>query len=345
VPARPPAPTMRDVGAAAGVSHSTVSRVLNNAPSAVPIPAKTRERVLHAARQLGYRPNPLARGLRGAPTMLIGAIVRDFGDPFFAGAMEALAVEAMTHGYNVVLGHAQGRADEAVTLPTVLETRYTDAIILLGDMQDQPGLLADLRASIVPVVALWQGSSPLEFPTTDVDDRAGIITGLKHLIGLGHERIAFVSARLPGGNPHREDAYLEWMERRLGRIPDGYLQRVPNTLAGGEVALDALLALPEPPSAVFASTDLVAVGGLHEAHRLNRRVPDQLSMMGFDDILIAAHTIPALTTLRMPVAEMVNEAVRLAIDLARDPTASREPRIKVFEPCLVVRDSTAPPPP
>ena len=156
---------MRDIAAKAGVSQSTVSRVLNDAPTRVPIAAETRERVIEAARELGYRPNPLARALRGAPTNLMGAVVRDFSDPFFANAIERLAVEAMANGYNVVLGHAHGRLDESIPLSEVLETRHTDAIILLGDMQDQPRLLADLRASHVPVVALWQGSSPREFPT------------------------------------------------------------------------------------------------------------------------------------------------------------------------------------
>ena len=99
--------TMRDIARVAGVSQSTVSRVFNDAPTRVPIAAETRERVIVAARELGYRPNPHARGLRGASTMLIGAVVRDFSDPFFAGAIEALAVEAMARGYNVVLGHAQ----------------------------------------------------------------------------------------------------------------------------------------------------------------------------------------------------------------------------------------------
>src|SRR4051812_17581520 len=112
---RPPSgiATMRDIAAAARVSQSTVSRVLNNAPTRVPIAPETRERVILAAKKLGYRPNPLARGLRGAPTMLLGAVVRDITDPFFAGAIEALSVEAMARGYNVVLGHAHGRADEA----------------------------------------------------------------------------------------------------------------------------------------------------------------------------------------------------------------------------------------
>ena len=142
---RKAAPTMRDIAAVANVSQSTVSRVLNNAPTRVPIAEETRERVTLAARKLGYRPNPLARGLRGAPTMLLGAVVRDITDPFFAGAIEALSIEAMARGYNVVLGHAQGRTDQALALTAVLETRHCDAIVLLGDMQDQPRLLADLR--------------------------------------------------------------------------------------------------------------------------------------------------------------------------------------------------------
>lgn len=337
--------TMRDIARAAGVSQSTVSRVLNDAPTSVPIAADTRERVNRAARELGYRPNPLARGLRGAATMLIGAVVRDFSDPFYAGAIEALAVEAMAHGYNIVLGHAQGRLDEVVTLTAVLETRHTDAIVLLGDMQDQPGLLDDLRRSTVPVVALWQGSSPLEFPTFEPDDRAGILVGLDHVRALGHTRIGFVSAHLQGDFRQREDAYLEFMRRRGTPIPDGYVQRVPNTLAGGEAALRALFELPEPPTAVCTSTDLVAIGVLHAAHNIGATVPDRLSVVGFDDIFISAHTVPALTTIRMPIGDMVREAVATAIELAREPeTATPEPIKRFFEPPLIVRESTAPPP-
>ncbi len=334
---------MRDIAQAAGVSQSTVSRVLNEAPTRVPIAAETRERVIRAARELGYRPNPHARSLRGASTMLIGAIVRDFSDPFFAGAIEALAVQAMARGYNVVIGHAHGRVDEGIALTSVLETRHTDAIVMLGDMQDQPRLLDDLRNSAVPVVATWQGTSPLEFPTVDVDERAGIVAGLQHLLSLGHERIAFVSGRLPGDNWQRQDAFTAFMTERFGPLRDGYVQVVDNTLAGGESALKSLLDLDEQPTAIVTSTDLVAVGVLHAAYSFGRMVPDDLSVVGFDDLLLAAHTVPALTTLRMPIAEIVGESVELAIGLARDPTLSREPRVKVFKPTLIVRQSTAPP--
>jgi len=333
---------MRDIAIASGVSQSTVSRVLNDAPTRIPIAAETRERVAATARRLGYRPNPLARGLRGAPTMLIGAIMRDFSDPFFADAIEALAVEATNHDYNIVVG-GQGRWQEGLALTTVLETRHCDALIMVGDLEDQPRLLADLRNSLLPVVALWQGISPLEFPTVDVDDRAGTILGLQHLVGLGHERIGFISARLPGDNLQREQAYIEFMKDRFGRLPDGYVQQVPNSLAGGESALRALLKLAEPPTAVATSTDLTAVGVLHAAYGLGRTVPSGLSVVGWDDLTIAAYTVPGLTTLRMPTHEIVAEGVRIAVELARDAHASREPRVKFYEPTLIIRESTAPP--
>lgn len=335
---------IRDIARVAGVAESTVSRVLNGSPSKVAIGAQTRERVLSAARQLGYRPNPLARALRGAPTLLLGAVVRDFSDPFFASVLEVLAVEAMARDYNVVLGHAHGRVEEGLPLTTILETRHCDAVLILGDMQDQTRLLEDLRASTIPVVALWQGNSPLEFPTIDVDDRAGIMAALRHVTELGHERIAFASGRLPGDNPNRRDAFVEFMRSRFGGVPDGYLQDVPNSLAGGETALRQLFELAEPPTAVVTSTDLVAVGVLHAAYSLGRTVPDEVSVVGFDDLLLAAHTVPPLSTVHMPVAEIVGEGVRMAIALARDPGISREPRRTMFEPSPVVRQSTAPPP-
>ena len=336
-------PTMRDIALAAGVSQSTVSRVLNDVPTRVPIAAETRERVTLAARKLGYRPNPLARGLRGAPTMLLGAVVRDITDPFFAGAVEALSVAAMSHGYNLVLGHARGRADDALALTAVLETRHCDAIVLLGDLQDQPRLLADLSDSLVPVVGLWQGSSPLEVPTVDVDNKAGVLAGLEHLVGLGHERIAFVSGRPLGDIRERQAAFTEFMIDRFGGVADGYIQHVSNTPGGGETAMRALLAVRPRPTAILTSTDTLAVGALHAAYAEGVVVPTELSVVGFDDILLASHTVPALTTLRMPTAEIVREGVRLAIEFARDPKARRELGVTVMAPSLIVRQSTAPP--
>src|SRR5690242_9618279 len=171
---------MKDIAKRAGVAQSTVSRILNDTPLLVPISQETRERVLAAAAELRYRPNPHARGLRGAPTMLIGAIVRDVTDPFFAGAVDALSLEARHRGYSVVLGHARERADEALALAAILEARQCDAIVVLGDMRAQERLIADLESANVhvPVVAVWHGAQHDGFLTVNVDNRQGIAAAM-----------------------------------------------------------------------------------------------------------------------------------------------------------------------
>ncbi len=335
------APTMRDIAAEAGVAQSTVSRVLNNAASPVAIAPETRERVLASAARLGYRPNPLARALRGARTMLVGAIVRDITDPFFALAIEALSVEALARGYNVVLGHAHGQADEAIALAMVLETRHCDAIILLGDMTDQPRLIQDLQDTRVPVVALWQGSRVQGIPTVNVDNAHGIRLAIEHLRAVGHRRIAFIGGRPLGDIEERRAAYVDLMGEAGLEVPAGYVQRSVNSPAGGKAALPALLALPEPPTALVAATDVLAVGVLNAAFDMGVRVPDDLSVVGFDDIPVAAYTVPELTTLRMPTAEMIAAAMVMAIDEAAKPPAERGPALRILRPELVVRRSTA----
>ena len=331
--------TMRDVATATGVSQSTVSRVLSGATTVVPIAPETRERVLEAARRLGYRPNPLARGLRGARTMLLGVIVREILDPFFASAVEALSTEAARRGYNVVLGTAHARANEAIALWGVLEARHCDAIVLLGDTRDQPRLLDDLGNARVPVVALWQGSRPTRIPSVSVDNRLGIDLVMDHLAGLGHERIAFVGGRRLGDIAEREDAYKAVMERNGQRPRKGYVTETANSATGGRESLRALLRLAQPPTAVVCATDVLAVGVLHEAHERGLSVPTDMSVTGFDDIPMAAFTVPALTTVRMPITEMVLSAVAMVID----EQVGGSPPHPILAPTLVVRDSSSSP--
>lgn len=335
---------MRDIAAAAGVSMSTVSRVINDAPSRVPITQETRERVVREATRLGFRPNPFARALRGAPTMLLGAVVRDFGDPFFAWALEELADAASQHGYSLLLGHSRGYHDDGLALP-VLGPWHCDAVLVLGEISERPRLIEALQGIREPVVALWQGdsASPSTFHTIDVDDRRGVAMGLEHLVELGHERIAFVSVRLPGDNPEREQVYGRFMTERFGGVPEGYLQRTENSLAGGERAVRALLRLPVAPTAIACANDVAAVGVLHGANSHGVPVPDALSVVGYDDLMFAAYTVPALTTLRMPTTQIVREGIRVALERVHDPEAVRTVGKTLFAPSLVIRGSTAAP--
>jgi DNA-binding LacI/PurR family transcriptional regulator len=332
---------MRDVARATGVSQSTVSRVLSGAATVVPIAADTRERVLAAARNLGYRPNPLARGLRGARTMLLGVIVREITDPFFAAAVEAVSTEAGKRGYNVVLGTAHARADEAIALWAVLEARHCDAIVLLGDMRDQPRLIEDVRNAPVPVVALWEGSRPSGIASVSVDNRVGIEAVMEHLTGLGHRRIAFAGGRRHGDITEREEAFAAAVERSGEPLRQGYVRTTTNSPAGGREAVRGLLKLTEPPTALVCATDVLAIGALHEAHERGLQLPGDLSITGFDDIPMAAYTVPALTTVHMPVREMVAAAVAAVIDEHGEQIL--EQVHPVLKPSLVVRTSTAAP--
>lgn len=330
--------TMRDIATAAGVSQSTVSRVLSGSPSSVSIGADTRERINEVAARLGYRPNPLARGLRGAATMLLGVIVRDIMDPFFAAAVEAVTTHARRRGYNVVLGQAHGRADEAIALRTVLETRHCDAILVLGDMGDQPRLIEDLLASPMPTVALWQGSPLPGIATVNVDNEAGVNMALEHLTSFGHERIALIAGRPLGDIQARRAAFLSFVASRALPVPDLHVVPARNDAESGAAAMRSLLEAPEPPTAVFATTDVLAIGCLHAADVAGWSVPRDISVVGFDDIPMAAFTVPALTTIRMPVTEMSARAVDLAVDEA-EGGSSGDVAPHVLTPKLIVRRS------
>jgi DNA-binding LacI/PurR family transcriptional regulator len=334
---------MQDIADAAGVSQSTVSRVLTGAPNAIPINPATRERILEVARQMRYRPNPLARGLRGARTMLLGVIVREITDPFFAGAVDAISTEANRRGYNVVLGDAHGHTDEAIALRTVLETRHCDAILLLGDTSDQPRLMEDLRDTNVPVVGLWQGTARMPgISVVGVDNRFGLGGLMDHLLGLGHRKIAFVGGvfvegRLIGDIGERRAAFVERAAAAGLEIPDGFVRDARNTLSGGAGALRELMALPERPTAIIASTDVLAIGALHAAAHMGLHVPGEVSIVGFDDLPMAEYTTPALTTVCMPIAEMAAAGVKAAIDKGQDREATT---LQILTPTVVVRESS-----
>jgi DNA-binding LacI/PurR family transcriptional regulator len=339
---------MRDIANAAGVSQSTVSRVLSGSPTPIPIAEETRRKILTTADKLRYQPNPLARALRGAKTMLIGAIVRDITDPFFSVAIEALSSQGMARGYNVVLGNAHSQADEAIALREILETRHCDALVVLGDMRDQPKLIDDLRRTDVPVVELWQGGRPEGVNSVNVDNRAGINAVLEHLADLGHSRIAFVGQLRQGDLQEREAAYVDYLRAKEWLVPDGFLKHAVNTFAGGQEAAQALLKLPEPPTAIVAATDVLAIGALHGAHLRGVTVPDDVSVTGFDDIPLSAFTVPSLTTIHMPTVEMVTEALDIVLgpnDIG-DSTSGSDPQVveRVLPGALVIRNSTCPHP-
>ncbi len=334
--------TMKHIGEMVGVSQSTVSRVLSGAPSVVPVAHETRERILSVVAELGFTPNPLARALRSSRTALLGLIVRDIGDPFFAWAIAAITEEARHAGYNVVLGHVHSSAHEAAALQEVLEMGHCDGAILLGDLRDQTRLWSSLTHRQMPLVGLWQGARAPQIPVVNVDNRRGVELALDHLFDLGHRRIGFLQGGRTGDGVERREAYLASMHDRGVRPPDAYVLITSNAFADTARAVRALFDLAEPPTAVVCSTDVAAIGALKGVSAEGLRVPADLSIVGFDDIPLAEFANPSLTTVRQPIKRIARLAVKQVVGLigSRGLSSGRQ---NVVEPSLVVRDSSAAP--
>jgi DNA-binding LacI/PurR family transcriptional regulator len=328
---------MKEVAHLAGVSQSTVSRILSGVDSRVPIAEETRSRVLRISHEVGYRPNLFARGLRGSGTNLLGVIVREVVDPFFALMVDAIMTEARRHGYNVVLGDAHSSADEAGELEEILaDIRHCDAIIVIGDVKGN--FQSAGRSGRIPLVALCQGARSTGVPTISSDQRLGVRMALEHLYDLGHRRIAFIDAGWIADVQERRAALVEFFHERDLPLVDGYHHFSTNDPRGGQLALEAISSLTPRPTAVFASTDHIAVGVLKAAWGAGIQVPGEMSVIGFDDIPYAEFTVPALTTVRQHSGELARLAVQQARLLLGGSLLDKGQRL-IVPPELIVRGS------
>lgn len=340
--------TMKEIAAAAGVSQSTISRVLNGRTDGVRISDATRRRILEVAGELGYRPNPLARGLSGGGTTLLGLIVREIADPFLSKVVQEVVAASRRRGYNVVLGHAASSAGEVLRLKTILETRHCDALMLLGDVHAEEELVLELEAAELPVVGLCRGPRGALSTAVNVDNRLGTRLALNHLRRLGHRRIAFVADPWIGDVRERRAEFHAAMDALGESLPDGYVCDTSNDADGGAKAVDRLLRLDPAPTALFCATDVIALGALHGAAALGVPVPNELSVVGFDDIGIAPYSVPSLTTVQQPVRAMVQRALDLALGAvagegpaASDPTKPLRPKLTVRRSCGLAPDTDA----
>jgi DNA-binding LacI/PurR family transcriptional regulator len=335
---------MKQIGEYVGVSQSTVSRVLSGAPTNVPVAAETRNRILKIVADLGYTPNPVARALRSARTGLLGLIVRDINDPFFGVAVAAMTAEAHRHGYSVVLGHVDSRADEALALSETLAMGHCEGAILMGDLRDQTTFWLEAAGRGMPFVGIWQGGRAPQIPVVNVDNYAGMRLAVEHVVGLGHRRIAFLQGGRTGDGLERRDACIAALSEHDIELPERYVHAVTNEFGAAADAVEALLRRRPRPTAILASTDVAAVGALKAAARRGLRVPHDVSIVGFDDIPLSQVTVPSLTTVHQPLQELSRLALARLLELLALPEAALPDTAKIA-PTLVVRDSTGPPQP
>lgn len=330
--------TMRDVAERAGVSVTTVSHVINETR---PVSDELRDRVRSAMDQLGYRPNRLARSLRQGRTYTIGMIVPDSANPFFAEMARHVEDATFSHGYSLILCNSDGDLDKERFYVRRLAEKQVDGILFIaaGGGGDHIEPLLKRR---IPVVLVDRILPHVAVDAVLTDNRGGGCIATQHLLDLGHRRIACIAGPsdvTPSGE--RVAGYRQALQDAGAAVDEGLIVRGGFDYESGYRAAGQLLSRSPRPSAIFACNDLMAVGAISAAVRMGLRVPDDVSIMGFDDVRLASFTVPLLTTVRQPKQEMGVLAATLLLARIEDPDLP--PQRHLLETSLIVRQTTAAP--
>lgn len=331
--------TIWDVARLAQVSKSTVSRVLNGDPRVAPDTAK---RVMEAARVLRYRPNHLARSLVKRQTDTIGLVIPDQRNPFYAQASWAAEKEAYRLGYSVIVGNTDNDPAKEANYLQLLDARQVDGMLLIGGVRDVSTVVEYVATSSTPVVLVDRDAgNVLSLPSVTLDNIAGGREMTEFLLSLGHRRIAFVTSEYTTPERDRRIGYERALEAAGIPVDPALIVRMTEDdwKEGRLEPLAALLAGPDRPTAVFASNDFKALAVYRLAHRLGLTIPDDLSVVGYDDIEVADLLYPPLTTMAQPIEEMARTGVRILIHLI-EGTEPEETKVR-FRASLRARGSAA----
>ncbi len=334
------------MAARAGVSHQTVSRVINRHDRVAP---ETRSRVLQAIQELEYVPSALARGLSSDRTHTLGMVTTDISDYFFAQAAAGAEAEARKHGLFLIIGSVEVAAsgDEQSYLRLMLERRIDGLVLAQPVLDPEVSSLLTSVAGRLPLVVI---AARLHLPgvdIVDVDNRQGGHDATTFLTDLGHRSIATITG--PVGWPSARERLASYRAalRAAGLQPDaGLVQRCPDWgLDSGRKATARLLDTGRPFTAVFAQSDLQALGAITELRARGLRVPEDVSVIGYDDIPVASFVDPPLTTIRQPMREVGAKAIGILLQgvTAARSSARPAPRGHLLGPELVVRGSAVPP--
>ncbi|HEU0236690.1 MAG TPA: LacI family DNA-binding transcriptional regulator [Candidatus Limnocylindrales bacterium] len=336
--------TLRDVARSSGVSITTVSRILNGRETGVPIREETRQRVLTVAAELGYKPNLLARGLRGSRSSLLGVIARDIGDPFHIQILHGINAVSQERDYRLFLGHVDYRPDVALTYGSMFERSHADGIIVIGDLEGGDSTLEVIAEQHRYVLGVTDRTTRRQIPGVYSDSVAGTRLALEHLWELGHRAIICVSDDRTYDGRLRVTEYERFMhERNVGdriRVFITDQEPAPAFILGQRIFADFAA---DPATAIYATSDTTAIGLMQAAFQAGVSIPDRLSMVGYDDIDFAAYTIPPLTSVSQGGVEMGRVAAELLLDMVEKSRTRSEVSDVLLTPRLVVRASTTTP--
>jgi DNA-binding LacI/PurR family transcriptional regulator len=326
---------IKDVARVAGVSTATVSHVINNTRA---VSEETRERVMRAIESCDYYPNSHARSLASGRSHTLGLLVSDISNPFFPELVKSIETVAFEKGYDIILSNTDYNDERTLNYVRRFIERKVAGVALMTSELDRE-LIDDLARCHVPVVFLDIGSAGVCMSNLLVDYGAGIEEAIRHLVSLGHRNIAYVGgpARLRSA-AKRLEAFRQSMNCQLPGVSSPLIYEADFRMEGGRRAARELLNSSELPTAVVVANDMMALGVMQECRERGLHVPNDISIVGFDDIAFAALSNPPLTTIRLPREELGRKAVDALLATIGD---SDRQGVEINIPThLVLRDST-----
>jgi len=330
--------TIKDVAHRAQVSVTTVSHVINGTRF---VSDEARSRVVDSIEVLKYVPSALARSLKNNRTHTVGVMIPNSSNPYFAEIIRGIEDSCFNAGFNVILCNSDDNPRKQGQYIRVLMEKQVDGLIVLSSGGDEE-LGVFLREANMPQVLVDREVAHLAADLVEVNHELGGSLATRHLLELGHRHIACITGPLAlSSAQQRLQGYRKALLEAGVTVDRGYEVTGDFTSAQGFAAMHSLLALPKKPTAVFACNDLMAFGALSAAASAGLRVPDDISVIGFDDIALAAFASPSLTTIAQPKHELGELAARLLLDRIAQPDGAH--RCEVLQPTLCLRRSTAAP--
>lgn len=330
--------TIFDVAKRAGVSYGTVSRVINNNPHVKP---ETRERICLAMQELGFVVNKQARGLAGGRTHMIGVLVPDLGTGYMGEIIRGIDTELSLSSLDLVLYTTHRAANKEANYIANLVKGAVDGLLLVLP-RSPSDYIGTLTAHNVPFVLIDHQGTGQSCPAVGATNWQGAYNATEYLINLGHQRIGFITGWMDLG------CSVDRLEGYRAALHSHHLPECPELIyegtfvqPDGYAGASAFLKLPHPPTAIFASNDVMAFGVMDAVRNCGLRVPDDVSVLGFDDIVQASLTHPALTTVNQPLEKMGRVATLMLLDLLKDP--DKKPKRIELPTELVRRESCQPP--
>ena len=329
---------IRGVASHAKVSIATVSRTINYVPTVDPALAA---RVWKAVAELNYFPNTQARALVSGKSKLLGLIVSEITNPFFPELIQEFEQVAVARGYEILIGSTNYEPKTMELCARRMLERKVDGVAIMTFGVEE-FILDRFTSENIPVVFIDMATKEPHTSVLSVDYRAGIHEAVQHLAVLGHRRIAFISGPLRlRSAAGRKAAFLESMRQTGLTVDPQWVIEGTHTLDGGRDSMQQILALEEWPTAIMCSNDMTAIGVQHALFEADLKVPDDFSLIGFDDVHLAEYTIPPLTTVRMGCNDLATAAVGSLLAQMQTQDGKPESQIKTNIPTrLIVRQTT-----